>query len=199
MSYEIPRFMSKLERELAGPSSDEAKRFRLLGMQKRQKSELEDTGSLEKAYDVISAVAAGDDEVVVHVVDNNVILSVTDFLKEDGLTRVSIGGMPIADKDGVHVGLEEAIKLTRPYVDPNNPEEYVDVHVWVPIVKPSITGETEINGNFGIDDMMCFNGLVSRLNTAIERGLLDGMGPDYTTIGGALDKPFVLPDSIRDV
>ncbi len=198
MSYEVPRFMSELDREIAGPNSVEAQQLRLLAIQERQKEALIESGTLEKARDIVKSVLSGGDDVI-HVVDNGIIFSVTDFLEDDGLTRACVGGMQVVDKDGVHIGFDEAIKLSRPYIDPNDPDGYEEAHVWIPLIKPTIRDDREINGDFDIDDMMCVDHQMNKVERAVGHSLLDDLKGDYTTIGGVLDEPYMLPYSIHGI
>jgi len=198
MSHEIPHFMSELDREIAGPNSFETRQLRLLAMQKEHKPVLEESGTLDRARDVISSVAGGG-EGVVHVVDRGVILSMTDFIKDDELTQVCVGGMPFVDKNGKFAGYEEGIKFSRPYIDPEDPSKYVVAHAWVPIVQPTLSGFADGNGDFEIDDIYSTGALIEKLDKAIGRSLLVGINSDYTTMGGGLDVPYVIDNSVDDV
>ncbi len=167
-------------------------RFRLLDMQAEAAAELEEAGTLDKARDIITNSKDYDD-CFVHFVYDGLVIDDQDFTLEDGLTRVSIGEMPIVDSQGRKVKGELALKFSRPYVKEDG--NYAIASAWVPLKNP-VSRNFAINGDFDQGDIGLAHANYTELKQEVKDGTLSRISPDYTTIGATADPAYALPYTI---
>lgn len=172
-------------------SKADLQRFKLLDMQADAAADLEHNGTLDKARDIIAH--SGDyDECFVHFVYNGLIIDDKEFTRDDGLTRVSIGEMPIVDSKGRKDKGELALKFSRPYVDMEDESRYIIASAWVPLKNPA-SRDFMLNGDFDQADISLVHANFAEVKQEVKDGTLSRISPDYTTIGATTDPAYSLP------